>query len=178
MTRSTTEHLEDISVEDLQTALDDVSEKIAAQRLIAAIAYKHGISQSELSEWFAVERKTIYNWLTRLERADLRGSSRDHDRPGRPRKLDPEELEEFKATLRDPPTNLGYESPVWTTDLVRQALREIYRVTYSLASCRRIMREAGLRHCSRDEARNQLAGDTRDTFEEHLDQYERAWIPV
>ena len=55
------EHLTDTTVDDLQQALDSTDEKTPALRLVASIAYKNGIIQSELSEWFDVERKTIYN---------------------------------------------------------------------------------------------------------------------
>lgn len=61
------EHLTAITVEDLQQALDSADEKTPTQRLIVAIPYKNGVTQTELAEWFDVERKTIYNWLIRLE---------------------------------------------------------------------------------------------------------------
>jgi len=61
------EHLEEISTEALQNALDNVEGKKPTQRLLAAIAYKNSVPQIELAEWYGVERKTIYNWLTRLD---------------------------------------------------------------------------------------------------------------
>lgn len=62
------ELLTDITVDDLQQALDTTDEKTPALRLLAAIAYKNGNMQSELAEGFNIERKTIYNWLYRLEK--------------------------------------------------------------------------------------------------------------
>ena len=43
------EHLEEISIEDLQQALDEVEGKQPTQRLLAAIAYKNGVTQTELA---------------------------------------------------------------------------------------------------------------------------------
>jgi len=62
------EHLDEISVEELQDALDKVEGKKPTQRLLAAaIAYKNGLTQTELAEWYDVQRRTIYSWLKRLD---------------------------------------------------------------------------------------------------------------
>jgi len=45
---SVVDHLDEISVEELQTALDNVEGKKPTQRLLAAIAYKNGLTQTEL----------------------------------------------------------------------------------------------------------------------------------
>lgn len=47
------DHLDEISVEDLQRALDKVDGKKPTQRLMVAIAYKNGVSQTELAEWYS-----------------------------------------------------------------------------------------------------------------------------
>jgi len=52
-------HLDEISIEELQTALDNVEGEKPTQRLLAAIAYKNGVSQTELSGWYDVQRRTI-----------------------------------------------------------------------------------------------------------------------
>ena len=56
-------HLDEITVEELQDALDNVDGKNPIQRLLAAIAYKNGVTQTELAEWYDVQRRTIYSWL-------------------------------------------------------------------------------------------------------------------
>lgn len=78
--------LSDVSIVRLQQALADVDGSVPAMRLIAAIAYKRGVSQTELAEWFDVERKTIYNWMKRFENAprSLAKAAQDSPRPGRP----------------------------------------------------------------------------------------------
>jgi transposase len=65
------DHLDDISVEELQHALNNVEENKPTQRLTAAITYKNGVTQTELAEWYGVERRTIYSWLKRLEQSRL-----------------------------------------------------------------------------------------------------------
>ncbi|WP_417750610.1 helix-turn-helix domain-containing protein [Salinibaculum marinum] len=60
-------HLDEISVDELQDALDNVDSKRRTERLLAAIAYKNGVSQTELAEWHDVQRRTIYSWPNRLD---------------------------------------------------------------------------------------------------------------
>ena len=44
-----------------------MDEKKPTQRLLAAISHKNGVSQTELAEWYDVQRRTIYSWLKRLD---------------------------------------------------------------------------------------------------------------
>ncbi len=141
------EHLDDVPVERLQEALDDVDEKKPAMRLLAAIAYENGVSQTELAEWFGVDRRTIYSWLRRLDTDEpLAVAASDDTRSGRNRKLSGSRKEEFEATVQEPPTEAGVDAPAWTPALVREYLAETYGVEYSLPSCRRLLKEAGLRY--------------------------------
>ena len=140
------EHLDDVSVEELQDALDNVERKKPTQRLLAAIAYKNGVTQTELAEWYGVERKTVYSWLKRLDADSLEQAVEDRQRPGRPRKLPESEQAAFEQTLHESPTETGYDEPTWTPELVRTHLEKTYGVEYSVPSCRRLMKEAGLRY--------------------------------
>jgi len=53
------DHLDVISIGELQAALDNVNGKDPTQRLLATIAYKNGVTQTELAEWDDVQRCTI-----------------------------------------------------------------------------------------------------------------------
>ena len=137
-------HLEEISVEELQTALDNVEGKKPTQRLLAAIAYKNGVTQTELAEWYDVQRRTIYCWLKRLDTDEsLEQAVTDAHRSGRKRKLSEMQQQEFEATVHDSPQEVGIDAPAWTPALVQQHLAETYGVDYSVPSCRRLLKEAG-----------------------------------
>lgn len=171
------EHLTEITVEQLQEALDKTDEKTPAQRLIAAIAYKNGITQSELADWFDVERKTIYNWLTRLEDRDLERAIYDVDRPGRPRKLTEEQLDELEEILHNPPTAVGYDVPAWMTDLVQELIREQFEIEYSRPSCRRLMKELGLSYQTPRKAAAEADPAEREEYEQELKKLGHVWMP-
>lgn len=139
-------HLEDVSGERLREALAAVDGSKPTQRLTAAIAYKNGVPQSELAEWFGVRRRTIYDWLTRLEEEPLERAAVDESRSGRRRKLGDAQRARLEDALRDSPTAAGYDAPAWTPSLVQQYLTDAFDAAYSRPSCRRLMAEAGLRY--------------------------------
>ncbi|WP_254765830.1 helix-turn-helix domain-containing protein [Salinilacihabitans rarus] len=136
-------HLDDVTVPELRRALDRVEGKTPTLRLVAAIAYKNGVTQTELADWFGVDRRTIYNWLDRLDRRPLAAAARDERRPGRPRKLTADQRAELEAALEAPPAEAGYDARAWTPALVRRHLRERFDVAYSRASCRRLLKGVG-----------------------------------
>lgn len=139
------DHLENISIRDLRRALNDVGRKRPTRRLMIAIAYANGVTQTELADWYGVERKTIYNWLTRFDESpgNLVEAARDEDRPGRPPKLTDQEQRQLEDAVRSPPRNVGYGASGWTPELVRRYVSEQFGVEYSRESCRRWLRDAG-----------------------------------
>lgn len=171
------EHLTDITVDDLQQALESTDEKTPVLRLLAAIAYKNGITQSELAEWFDVQRKTIYNWLTRLEERNLDDAIRDKHRAGRPRKLAEEQLGELQEFLQNPPIEAGFDAPAWTTDLLQRFIREEFEIDYSRPSCRRLMKEAGLSYQMPRKAAAEADPEDREAFEQELKKLGHVWMP-
>lgn len=80
------DHLGEISIKDLQHGLNNVEGKKPTQRLLAVITYKNGTTQTELAEWYGVQRHTIYSWLTRPDQEPLEQAVHNDHRSGRPRK--------------------------------------------------------------------------------------------
>lgn len=141
------QYLDDVSVEALQNALDGVEKKQPAERLLAAIAYKNGITQTELARWHDVRRRTIYNWLKRLDTAgSLERAATDDPRNGRKRKLSDTQLTQFRKVVHASPDAVGMDATAWTPALAQQYITQTYDVEYSIPSCRRLLREAGLRY--------------------------------
>lgn len=176
------EHLAEISVADLQAALDRVEGKRPTQRLLAAIAAKHGITQTDLADWYGVERKTIYNWLTRFDDVApdpeaLAAAATNAPLSGRTRKLSPSEQNEFERTVRNPPGDAGYDAPAWTPALARRHIEETYGVEYSLASCRRLLKEAGLTYQKPRRRAAEADPADRERFAAELKKSERSWTP-
>jgi transposase len=165
------DHLDEISVEELQRALDNVEGTKPTQRLLAAIAYKNGVTQTELAGWYDVQRRTIYSWLKRLDTdGSIAEAVSDDKRTGRERKLSQSQQEEFEETVRDPPGDVGIDAPAWTPTLAQEYLQKTYDVEYSIPSCRRLLKESGLSYQkplrsapNADENGKRECDDERDT---------------
>jgi len=171
-------HLDEISVEELQNSLDNVNEKKPTQRLLAAIAYKNGVSQTELAEWYDVQRRTIYNWLTRLDTDEsLEQAVSDTKRTGRKRKLSESQLKEFEETVHEPPDEVGINAPAWTPALAQQFLEETYGVEYSVSSCRRLLKEAGLSHQKPRRSAAKTDETEQEQFHNELKKSGGSWTP-
>ncbi len=165
------DHLNEITVEELQDALNKVEEKKPTQRLLALIAYKNGVTQTELAEWYDVQRRTIYSWLKRLDTNEsLEQAVSDDNRSGRKRKLSQSQQKEFEETVHDPPEEVGIDAPAWTPALVQEYLEETYGVEYSIPSCRRLLKEAGL---SYQIPRRSAAEADEDDQEEFYDELKK-----
>lgn len=169
--------LADTTVEELRSALGAVEGKKPVLRLVAAIAFKHGVTQSALAEWFGVERKTIYNWLSRLEDGDLTEMARDENRPGRPPKLSPDEHQRLEDALHRSPREVGYDAPAWTTTLAGRYLEDVFDVEYSRPSCRRLMRGCGLHHRTAERANTEIDPPLTDEDEADLRRLGHVWLP-
>jgi transposase len=52
----------------------------------------------------------------------------------------------FEETVHKSPQEFGIDAPAWTPVLVQEYLEETSGVTYSIPSCRQLLKEAGLRY--------------------------------
>ena len=172
------DHLDKISVEELQDALDNVEGKKPTQRLLAAIAYKNGVTQTELAAWHNTGRRTIYSWLTRLDTDESREQAvSDDKRTGRKRKLSESQQEEFEETVHEPPEEVGINAPAWTPALAQDYLEETYGVEYSIPSCRRLLKEAGLSYQKPRRKAAEADEDEQEAFHDELKKSGGRWTP-
>jgi transposase len=171
-------HLDDISVEELQDALDNVDGKKPTQRLLAAIAYKNGVAQTELAEWCDIQRRTIYSWLKRLDTDEsLEQAVSDDKRTGRKRKLSESQQEDFEEAVHESPKEVGIDAPAWTPALAQEYLEDMYGVEYSLPSCRRLLKEAGLSYQKPSRSAAEAVEDEQEGFHDELKKSGGRWTP-
>ena len=172
------DHLDELSVEELQDALDNVDGNKPTQRLLAAIAYKNGVTQTELAEWYGTGRRTIYSWLMRLDTDEsLEQAVTDAKRTGRKRKLSESQQQEFEETVHESPTKVGYDAPAWTPALAQEYLEETYGVEYSIPSCRRLLKEAGLSYQKPRRSAAEADEDEQEEFRNELKKSGGRWMP-
>jgi transposase len=175
--------LDHLSVEQLHDALEEVEDKRATQRILAAISYKDGVTQQTLAERHGVSRRTIYSWMDRFsaesfETTTIARAATDEDRPGRPRWLSNEQQNELEQQLHEPPTEAGIDAPAWTPALLQQHLRDTFDVEYSRPSCRRLLKEAGLAYQNPRRTAAEAEPEEREEFVEELQKKSGGrWTP-
>lgn len=136
--------LDQVTAGELRSELDRVESKTPALRLVVGLNYKYGATQTEIAEQYGLARKTVYNWLQRLETQPLEQAIVDANRPGRPPKLSATERKELAQALTRPPRTVECNANGWTPQLVQEFITNRFGVDYSLPHIRRLMREAGL----------------------------------
>lgn len=136
--------LKNVSLDELQTLLDEIDEKVPTQRVLTAIGRKLGLSTDTLAALNDVSEQTIRNWLHRFENQPIDQAPYDDSRSGRPPKLTDEQKVEFFADLNESPEDVGYERQVWFPALAYRHLKETYGVEYSPSQIYRLLHEAGL----------------------------------
>jgi len=172
------DHLDEVSVEKLQEAIDNVDGNKPTQRLLAAIAYKNGVTQTELAEWHDTGRRTIYSWLKRLDTDEpLEQAVADAHRSGRKRKLSETQQKQFEQTVHESPQEIGVDAPAWTPALVQEYLEETYGVEYSIPSCRRLLKEVGLSYQKPRRSAAESHEDEQDEFYDEIKKSDAKWMP-
>jgi transposase len=135
-------NLDSVSIDTLRSELRRVESAKATQRLMIAIAYMDGVSQTELARRYGYSRKTIYNWLTRIERTGLSEALEDEPRSGRPPRLSKADRHRLAEHLRTNPSDFDYNAAEWTPELVQQHLADTFDESYTVRSARRMLNEA------------------------------------
>ena len=134
--------LSEISVGELDAALEDAGGPRAAKRLLAARIYKRGPSVPMIADWLGTREGTIYRWFDRLESEPIGEAVVDRSRPGRPAELTPAQRAEFEAAVDRPPADAGFDESAWSPALARTFLAREFGVDYSTRHVRRLLAAA------------------------------------
>ena len=101
----------------------------------------------------------------------------DAHRSGRNRKLSEKEQQEFEKLVYESPEKVGIDAPAWTPALVQQYIDETYGVEYSIPSCRRLLKEAGLSFQKSRRKAAESEAEEQETFREELKKSGGRWTP-
>lgn len=132
--------LQEESIRGLQKRLAETDDDgKAVKRLFTAIAYKQGQSPADIEATYGIPRKTVYQWLDRIDRRGVDDAIYDDPKPGRPARLDDEQRRELANALERSPEEFDYDRTEWTPRLVQDWVRTRFDVDYSSRHVRRLM---------------------------------------
>lgn len=134
--------IEKLSVEEIEERYEEEEDAKAKLRLLALIHRLERRTYQEIGDILRRPFTIIRHRIQKIERDGLNGIYYEK-RPGRPSKLEADEMERLKDDLIAGPKAHGYEQEGWTTKLVKKHLEEKYRVKYSARNLRRILKKLG-----------------------------------
>ena len=119
-------------------------DEMESRRLLAADDLQRGLSQSQVARKFGVSRTTASRWHRALSGKGLE-ALRKRRAPGRPSRLDAEQLRAVAEIYRAGARAAGFESDRWTTARFAEAIHAKFGIRYDPDHVGRIMHRLGLR---------------------------------
>jgi transposase len=126
-------------------------DEMECRRLLAAQDLQRGLSQSQVARKFGVSRTTASRWCRALSGNGMEGL-RKRRAPGRPSRLNHDQLRIVAEIYQSGPRAAGFESDRWTTARFAEAIQTRFGVHYDPDHVGRIMQRLGLRERTRRRA--------------------------
>jgi len=138
----------------MDTAAESIlnRDEMESRRLLAAQDLQGGLTQSQVARKFGVSRTTASRWSRSLSGKGLE-SLRKRRAPGRPSRLNTEQLRGVAEVYRAGPRTAGFDSDRWTTARFADAIFVRFGVRYDPDHVGRIMHRLGLRERTRQRHR-------------------------
>jgi len=138
----------------MDTAAESIlnRDEMESRRLLAAQDLQGGLTQSQVARKFGVSRTTASRWSRSLSGKGLE-SLRKRRAPGRPSRLNTEQLRGVAEVYRAGPRTAGFDSDRWTTARFADAIFARFGVRYDPDHVGRIMHRLGLRERTRQRHR-------------------------
>jgi transposase len=130
-------------------------DEMESRRLLAAQDLQRGLSQSQIARKFGVSRTTASRWHRALNGKGLEALRRRRA-PGRPSRLNTEQLSGVAELYRLGARAAGFENDRWTTARFAQGIFTRFGIKYDPDHVGRIMHRLGLRERTRTRRRPEL----------------------
>ena len=119
-------------------------DEMESRRLLAAQDLQTGLTQSQVARKFGVSRTTASRWHRALSGRGVE-SLRKRRAPGRPSRLNHEQLKAIAEVYQAGPRMAGFDAERWTTAKFADAIMARFGVRYDPDHAGRIMHRLGLR---------------------------------
>jgi transposase len=128
----------------LKKALERATNKHTFQRLQAVLLVAQGLTADEVAMIEGVSVQAVYNWVYRYLDQHQVASLQDLPRSGRPPTATRITNARILRELRRNPLQLGYQTTVWTVELLADHLSRRYHCAINPHTLRRRMKAIGL----------------------------------
>jgi transposase len=109
-------------------------------RLHGVLLVAQGMNCCRVAALLGDAPRTVEYWVRRFEEKGLAGLQ-EGPRPGRPSRLNPQEVAEIQGALRKRPTDFGLSGNLWDGKTLAAHIERAYGVTLGARQCRRFFRQ-------------------------------------
>jgi len=113
-------------------------------RLHGVLLVAQGMTCPQVAALLGDSSRAVVNWLQRFESDGFAGLS-EGERPGRPSRLNEEQLAQVERALRGSPKEFGLATQMWDGPTLSAFLRRDLGVTLKVRQCQRLFRQLGFR---------------------------------
>ena len=113
-------------------------------RLHAILLVAQGMSGRQAAQILGDSPRTVAYWVQRFEAEGLAGLA-DADRPGRPRKLNQNQLYQIEQALRRSPFEVGLSVNLWDGKALSAYVKQEFGIQLGVRQCQRLFRQLGFR---------------------------------
>lgn len=136
------------NAEEMVLALQDeirrTDESRYDHRLHGVLLVAQGLSCREVAGLLGDAPRTVAYWVQQFEDEGLAGLA-EGERPGRPRRLSREQLEEVSKALRKSPVEYGLASNLWDGKTLSAFVSIRWGITLGVRQSQRLFRQLGFR---------------------------------
>lgn len=111
-------------------------------RCQAVLMLNRGLEAAFVAETLGVHLNSVRGWDRRVREGGV-SALEDKPYPGAKPKLGPDQKEELKRIVANPPTEVGLDTGVWTGPLIQKVIQKKFGVTYDVSQVRRILNQLG-----------------------------------
>lgn len=134
----------EIVVLALQDEIRRSEESRYDHRLHGVLMVAQGLTCTEVANLLGDAPRTVAYWVQRFEEEGLAGLA-EGDRPGRPRRLKPEQLEQIGAAIRGSPVDWGLNNNLWDGKTLSEFIFREWKITLGVRQCQRLFKKLGFR---------------------------------
>ena len=128
----------------LQNEIRRSEESRYDHRLHGVLLVAQGTTCPEVAGLLGDAPRSVENWVRRFELEGLAGLL-EGERPGRPRRLNPQQLAEIDVLLRKTPREAGMSGNLWDGKTLAEWIKRKHGSRLSVRQCQRLFRQFGFR---------------------------------
>jgi transposase len=113
-------------------------------RLHGVLLVAQGMTCPRVAQLLGDSHHTVVNWVQRFESEGLAGLA-EGQRPGRPSRLDENQLAKVATALRTDPEKFGLNTHLWDGPTLSRFLDQELGVQLKVRQCQRLFRQLGFR---------------------------------